>query len=261
MKLDRAGKILVTGAAGRMGRAGVRALVAAGWRTRGFDLVTAPGTDDFVTGNLTDVAAIRRAMEGVSALIHLAATPDDDAFMERLLPNNIVGLYNVMEAARAAGVKRVLLASSGQVNWWQQFDGPLPIRSGDVLSPRHWYAVTKVAAEAAGMAFARTEGMSVLALRLGWLPRTGEQVAEITGHPHAQDVYLSPGDIGRFFVSAIQADIPQGFFPVYVTSRPKNRVIFDLDPVKRLVDWEPRDQWPSGSEEDLNRPVAGCPAS
>ena len=256
MKIEPQGCILVTGAAGRMGRAAVRALVAAGWRTRGFDSLSAPGAGNFVVGNLADAEAVNRAMEGTSALIHLAATPDDDDFMERLLPNNIVGLFNVFEAARAFDVKRIVLASSGQVNWWQQFDGPLPIKSNDPLTPRHWYAVTKVAAEAAGMAFARSCGMTVLGLRLGWLPRTKEQVAEIAAQAHTQNLYLSPGDAGRFFVRAIEADLSPGFFPLYVTSRPKGKPIFDLDPARQLLGWEPRDEWPAGSIEDLNDRVS-----
>ena len=61
----------------------------------------------------TDAPAVSRAAEGVDALIHLAATPDDDDFLTKLLPNNILGAYHVLEAARLAGVRRVVLASSG----------------------------------------------------------------------------------------------------------------------------------------------------
>ena len=136
--------ILVTGSAGRIGRAVVAELTRRGHAVRGFDRAPTPGLADFIIGDLNDRAVLDRAMHGVRCLIHLAATPDDDDFFTQLLPNNIAGLYHVMESARAAGVARIVLASSGQVNWWQQRTGPFPIRPEDPTSPRSWYAATKM---------------------------------------------------------------------------------------------------------------------
>ena len=153
--------VLVTGSAGRIGRAVVRELMARGHAVRGFDRVPTPGLADAVVGDVTDGAAVRRAVQGVPALVHLAATPDDDDFLTQLLPNNIVGVYHVLEAAREAGVRRVVLASSGQVVWWQRFSGPLPIGADVPPTPRGWYACTKVFQEAAGRVFAEAHGLSV----------------------------------------------------------------------------------------------------
>src|SRR5579863_1872158 len=100
--------VLVTGSAGRIGRAVVRELKARGHAVRGFDRVPTPGLADALVGNITDGAAVRRA----------AATPAADDFLTQLLPKSVVGAYHVMEAAREAGVRRVILASSGQVGWW-----------------------------------------------------------------------------------------------------------------------------------------------
>jgi len=252
MLVDRKASVLVTGSAGRVGRAAVAALVKAGWHVRGFDLSPTPGTKDFIEGNLADFEALRRAVKGASTLIHLGATPDDDDFMTRLLPGNLVGLHHALEAAREAGVQRVMLASTGQVNWWQQIEGPLPIRPDDPPTPKLWYAVTKVAAEAAGKAFAKSFGMTVLAVRLGWCPRTREQMAEIAAGARFQDIYLSPSDAGRFFVRAVEADLPPGFFTLFVSSRPVRKAVFDSGPTETLLGWEPQDQWPAGAEHGLN---------
>jgi len=249
--IDRSAPVLVTGSAGRIGRAAVAALSAAGWRVRGFDRAPTPGAAESITGDLTDAEALRRAARGVQAMIHLGASPDDDDFLTRLLPNNLVGLHHALEAAREAGVKRLLLASTGQVNWWQQIDGPLPIHPDDPFTPRHWYAVTKVAAEAAGKAFAKSGTMTVLAVRLGWCPRTRDQVAEIAASERGKSTYLSPGDAGRFFARALEADLPTVFFALFVASRPLGKVIFDLAPTKALLGWAPEDQWPVGVEEGL----------
>jgi len=254
MLTDRKLRVLITGSAGRVGRAAVAALGKAGWNVRGFDRVPTPGTGDFVVGDLTDAEALRRAGQGSGALIHLGATPDDDDFLTRLLPNNLVGLHHVLEMAREAGVQRVMLASSGQVNWWRQLEGPWPVHPDDPVTPRHWYAVTKVAAEAAGRVYAKSFGMTVLALRLGWCPRTREQVAEIAASERGQQTYLSPGDAGRFFVRALEADLPPGFFTLFVASRPLRRVILDLAPTEALLGWKPQDQWPAGAEEGMGDP-------
>ncbi len=243
--------VLVTGSAGRIGRAVVRELKARGRAVRGFDLVPTPGADESVVGDLTDEAAVCRAAEGCAALVHLAATPDDDDFPTRLLPNNVLGAYHVLEAARRAAVKRLVLASSGQVVWWQRQTGPWPIGDDVQPTPRHWYAATKVFLEAAGRAYAESHGHSVIAVRLGWCPRSPEQVEEIARTDWAQDVYLSPADAGRFFACAVEAPVDLRFAVVYASSRPAKRSLYDLGLAKELFGYEPRDTWPQGTEEVL----------
>src|SRR5262245_55763744 len=110
--MNASARVLVTGSAGRIGRAVVAELKARGRPVRGFDLVPTPGLDDCVVGDITDGVAVRRAVEGAGTVIHLAATPDDDDFLARLVPNNVVGVYQVLEAARLAGLRRLVLASS-----------------------------------------------------------------------------------------------------------------------------------------------------
>jgi uronate dehydrogenase len=245
--------VLVTGSAGRIGQAVVRELKARGRAVRGFDLVPTPGADDSVVGDLTDATAVRRAVAGAEALVHLAATPDDDDFLTKLLPNNIVGVYHVFEAARLAGVRRVVLASSGQVVWWQRFTGPLPIGPDVPPTPRGWYAATKLFQEAAGRAFADGQGLSVIAARLGWVPRTRAHAEELARTDWGQDVYLSPGDAGRFFACAVAAPPGLRFAVVYACSRPVRTEVYDLRPAKELLGYEPQDTWPEGVEELLGR--------
>jgi len=215
---------------------------------RGFDRVATPGLADMTLGDLTDPAVLDRAMNGVHTLIHLAATPDDDDFLTQLLPNNLLGVYHVFEAARKAGVKRLVLASSGQVVWHQRRTGPWPITADVQPTPRYWYAAAKVFLEAAGRAFVDTHGMSVIAVRLGWCPRTKEQVEEIAASDWAQDVYLSPNDAGRFFACAVEAPADLQHAVVYATSKPVKKQLVDLDTAKRLLGYEPREQWPQGIE-------------
>lgn len=243
--------ILVTGSAGRIGQAVVRELNARRQRVRGFDIVPTPGVEESLVGDIASPGAVREAMRDVDILIHLAATPDDDDFFTRLLPNNLVGTFNVIESARAEKVRRVVLASTGQVVWWQRMRGEVPITADVPPTPRGWYAATKCFLEAAGRSLAEADGRSVIAVRLGWCPRTPEQAREIAAIPWARDVYLSPADAGRFFACAATAAADLRFAVVYASSRPLREPTYDLEPARRLLGFEPRDTWPEGAEEML----------
>lgn len=241
--------VLVTGSAGRIGRAVVAELQARGKPVRGFDRLPSPNLANAIVGDLTDTAAVRRAVEGVDTVIHLAATPDDDDFLTQLAPNNILGVYHVLESSRLAGVRRVILASSGQVVWWQRERGPWPIRSDDPPTPRGWYAAAKVFLEAAGRMCAESHGMSAIVVRLGWCPRSREHIEELEALDWAKDVYLSPGDAGRFFACAVEAPADLRFALVYATSKPLRTAMYDLSSAKDLLGFEPRERWPEGTEE------------
>ena len=242
--------VLVTGAGGRLGRAACRELLRQGHHVRVFDRIAAP-LGDAILGDVADQDLVRRSLTGADCLVHLAATPDDDDFASRLLPDNILGLHAVVEAARQVGTPRVVLASSGQVNWTQQLGGPWPITPASAISPRGWYAVTKVALEAAGSTLARDGRAAVVVVRLGWCPRTIAHMEELAASSHGRQVYLSPGDAGRFFVAAATHDVPAGYHLVFATSLPDGPAIFDLEPARRLVDWTPRDRWPEAATDDL----------
>ena len=141
--------VLVTGAAGRIGQAACEGLVARGHRVRAFDVRETPNMEDAAVGNITNAAEVHDAMQGVDAVVHLAATADETAdFMSRLLPNNIIGLYNALEGARRSNVRRVILASTGQVVIGHE--GPWPITPDMPFTPRNWYASAKVLTEVAG---------------------------------------------------------------------------------------------------------------
>ena len=248
--------ILVTGSAGRLGRAAVKGLTAAGFPVVGFDLHPTPGlpADRSFVGTLADADLIRQATAGARCVIHLAATPDDarfprgpapddgDNFLTELVPNNIVGSYHVMEAVRKEGIPRVILASTGQVIDHYVRTGRVPVTTTQLPEPRYLYACTKVFLEALGQVYARQHGMQVLAVRLGWCPRPGQE-EEFRLSEVGPDVYLSPADAGRFFVAAVTAKELPSYAVVYATSKPARSPLHDLSETTRLVGYEPQDMW------------------
>jgi nucleoside-diphosphate-sugar epimerase len=240
--------VLVTGSSGRIGRAAVAELQQRDHTVRGFDRTPTPGLADCIVGDVTDRAALDRATEGIATLIHLAATPDDADFLTELLPNNLAGLYHVMESARLAGVRRILLASSGQVNWWQQMRGDFPVRASDPVTPKAWYAASKMFMESIGSSFVEMYGISVIVARLGWCPRTRAQVDEIAASEWARDIYLSPGDAGRFCACAVEAPESVRHAIVYGASRPLHQERLDLSSAETLLGYVPEESWPQGTE-------------
>ena len=243
--------ILVTGSSGKLGTAVVSALLERGLSVRGFDRRPSELLPETLTGDIGDRAALDRAMNGVTSLIHLAATPDDDDFIESLLPNNIASLYHVMEAARCAGVRRIVLASSSQVNWWQRLSGPFPIAEAQPPTPKAWYAATKMFMESIGYSYSEMHGISVIVARIGWCPRPGQE-PEIHAEEWAQDVYLSPRDAGRFFACCISAPENLRHLVVNVTSIPKRLSRIDLTVARDVLNYTPQETYPQGMESSTH---------
>ena len=239
-------KVLVTGAAGFIGAAVCAELKARGHWVRGADLKHTPGTDESLRGNLSSFNVAWRAVDGMEAVVHLAATPWDADFIRKLAPNNIVAVYNVLESSRQEGVKRVVLASSIQTVLGHK--GPWPATPAMLPAPRNLYGVTKLFAEHAGEVYAHQHGLSVIAVRVGWCPRTADDARSVGRSGFGRDIYLSPRDAGRFFACAVEARCPVLFAALYATSKPVRKMRYDLRPARKLIGYEPLDTYPAGTE-------------
>jgi len=113
------GTILITGVSGFVGAAVAKAFAAEGWRVRGLARASSPATNlegfpgTIVRGDMMDPEAMARALEGCDALAHVAAdyrlwAPDP----EEIVRHNLEGTRVVMEAALAAGCRRIVYTSS-----------------------------------------------------------------------------------------------------------------------------------------------------
>jgi nucleoside-diphosphate-sugar epimerase len=110
------------------------------------------------------LAAIRSHFTGQDTVVHLAADPRHTAPWASLLPNNIIGTYNVLQAAQEAGCRRVILASSLHAVLGY---GPEVVVRGDMPPrPADLYGASKAWAEALGHVYAQ-RGLSVLCVRIG----------------------------------------------------------------------------------------------
>jgi uronate dehydrogenase len=233
-------KVLVTGSAGTVGRPLCEELGRRGHVVRALDVAPIPEVADAMIADVADAAAVHAAMRGVDAVVHLAAQPHERPFPELVGPN-VIGLYNVMDAVREHAVKRVVLASSMMVVWGGGAFGR-PAGVGE-RRPNNHYALTKVWAEQMGELYARRFGMSILAVRLGWMVRTPDEARHMI-QLGIFDCYVSRGDGARALAAAVEAE-GISFEIVYAASRGGERV-FDMEPARRLLGFEPQQRWPEG---------------
>lgn len=240
----------VTGGAGRLGRGATIALTNAGFRVRSIDRVANPRAAENAVGDVREAAFIRTATAGLAGLVHLAATPDDDDFHAKLLPNNLAALYELLEACQANRVPRLFIASTGQVNWFHARNGPWPVKVGDPLTPKSWYAATKAFAESAGYSYHAATGADVVVGRLGWCPRDEGQVRELQETQRDRDLYLSARDFGAFLKGMFEAPAGFGYVICYVTSQPTVQARFDQTDIEKRFNYKPRDRWPEGLWEE-----------
>jgi UDP-glucose 4-epimerase len=164
-------RVLVTGGAGFIGSHVVDRLLAAGMTPRIFDVRPSayhePGDVDAVLGDLLDPEALRAAMRGCDAVLHLAAAADVDDVARRPADAEAVnarGTLNVLEAARRAGVARVVYASTIWV--YGSATGTVD-EDHAVQLPDHLYTATKLAGEMYCRSYAALYGLDCTILRFG----------------------------------------------------------------------------------------------
>lgn len=243
-------QVLVTGSAGTIGKVAVRALSARGHRVRGFDRVANPELKDQVVASLTDAAAVRQAVAGCQVVIHMAATPDQADFVSDLVPNNLVGPYHVLEAAREAGVERVILASTIRVGYMHDWTKQV-VHVRDGMAPHDLYSFTKAAGEVMGEMYARVHGMTVLCARLGWVVRSPDEVKSLTQNLWHTGILLTQDDVGRYLTACTENELTfatkHRFSAMFVTSRPMEQAAVDLSEARAVTGYEPQDVWPKGT--------------
>jgi UDP-glucose 4-epimerase len=164
---------LITGGAGFIGSHLADLLTAAGGRVTVFDNLSSGHranlrslTDvQFIEGDILDQIALESAVRGIDAVFHLAAAISvaesiDDP--RACLRTNVDGTFHVLEAARKAGIRRVVLASScavyGDVT-------PPPVGESSALSPQSPYAASKAMNEALAEAYFHSYGLEAVCLR------------------------------------------------------------------------------------------------
>jgi uronate dehydrogenase len=190
-------RVVMTGAAGWIGTT-ITPMLAGRWDLRLTDV--RPGTGSVL--DVTDGTACREAFTGADAVVHLAAIPDPNASWEALHPANVIGAYQVAEAAMRCGVRRLVLASS--LHAVSGYPDGVQRRTGDAPRPANLYGATKAWAEALGAWVAVSSATSVVALRIGYFAEVRPLEGEVT--PQERSAWLSPRDCAELIRAAVEAE-------------------------------------------------------
>jgi len=253
---DQRTTVLLTGASGGIGQLLEERL------GREYDLVTHGRTpadehqeETMHTADLDEYAEIRELMDGVDVVVHLAGAASPESGWDAVLAANIVGMRNTLEAAREAGVRRFVFASSNHAMGMYDRHGEWPVYPHHLPRPDSLYGVSKVFGEALGRYYHDEYGMEFIALRIGWYAddplSTDEDVLRA--------MWLSPEDTVQVVRRAIEAEVTFGLY--YAVSDNPNRR-WDLTNTMLELGYRPQDDWTQlpGRDEDVVEGGRAAPA-
>jgi nucleoside-diphosphate-sugar epimerase len=256
-------KVLVTGAGGVIGKV-VREHLA-----DRYDLTLLSRRPLEVPGVVADVAdleAIAPAFVGMDAVVHLAASSSVQSSWEDVLQKNLIGTYNVYEAARRAGVDLVVFASSNHAVGMYEVEAAPALYALDdsrridhhaEIRPDSLYGVSKAYGEALGRYYVENHGLRVHCLRIGtcradddprspaiatassWLPLTPEQA-----YSRLRATWLSHRDCAQLIARCLDADHIR--FGIYYGISNNPRQFWDLDHAREEIGFQPEDAAPLG---------------
>ena len=244
-------KVLVTGMSGMIGTQ-VKNRLGHLYNFSALNRSDVPGVPT-TRADLSNLNAILPAFEGVDAVLHLACHIGTDDEMDAMLGANIAGTYNVYEAARLAGVKRVVLGSAaGVVTFYQKeepfgaiFEGrydeaPFPpptISRNWPVRPFNMYGCTKVWGEAVARYYADAHGIPSVVLRIGRVP---EDDRPQPGKDRDFVTWCSHRDIAQAIQRGIDAPVKESFVVIDAVSRNKWG-IWDYEYAKEAIGYVPQD--------------------
>ncbi|MFF5359091.1 NAD-dependent epimerase/dehydratase family protein [Streptomyces scabiei] len=224
--------VLLTGAAGGLGTLMRDLLPGHGYELRLLDLLPVDGAPDAITADLADRKALREAVRGVDAIIHLAGISLEASF-EKILAANIEGTYNLYEAARAEGVPRIVFASSNHaVGFTPRPLGQDPLIPVDTPHrPDTFYGLSKSFGEDLAQLYWDKYGLETVSVRIGSCFPEPTSVRMLS-------LWMSPADGARLFHAALTAE-HVGHTVVYGSSA-NTRLWWDLS-TARALGYDPQD--------------------
>ncbi len=244
-------KVLITGGAGLIGSILIERL-SDRYDITSFDLKEADGARS-VVGDLSELDVVESAVAGHDAVVHLAADRSAEAEWESALKNNFISTYNVFEASKRAGVKRVVFASSQHATggfyldepWKHIVDGEFgKLTHGDYplldetcqIRPDGYYGTSKAYGEALGSYYNDYHGLSSIHLRIGWVVSRDDP----TFSPFALSLWLSHRDVAQ--ITRLSLDAPDSHrYGIYYATSDNMWKIWDISRARSELGYRPED--------------------
>lgn len=218
-------KWVITGVHGRVGTLVAREMNGLVGTVVGLDIdgvIRSREEVPVICADILDEPALVSAFEGATGVVHLAGIPDEADVLD-LIHSNIIGTRNVLEAARKAGVRRVVFASTGRVSGF--YAVPELIGVDRPTRPDSFYGWTKASGEILGRLYWDKFGLEVVCVRIG-------SFEETPADRRHRSTWVSSSDLARAFRAAVSAD-EVGFTVFYAVSDNQDRW-WDTTPGERL---------------------------
>lgn len=214
--------------------------------------------------DITDLAAIQPAFEGIDAVVHMAGDPSPSASWESVYRNNVLGTYHIFEAARRAGVDSVIHASTNHTQaMWEVEQGTgiyAPddrrlLHPDDPFRPDSFYGWSKATGESLGRYYSDAFGLRVFCLRIGWvMPGDDPAAADTSGEvipPIPADavgarghaLWLSHRDCAELVRCCLDNDTVR--YGVYYGISNNPGQFYDLTNAREELGYEPQDAAPA----------------
>ncbi|MEO6436827.1 MAG: NAD(P)-dependent oxidoreductase [Tepidisphaeraceae bacterium] len=233
-------KVLVTGAAGNIGsyfarhsskRYDLRLMV----RDADADAEKIKALGEVVVADLSDLERLKEVCRDIDTVLHLAGDPNPSATWESLLEANIAGTYHVFVAAKWAGARRVIYASS--IHAVSGYPADVQVKTSEPVNPGDLYGVSKCFGEALARYMAEKEGVSAICLRIGaFQPPEAAKQAEGVG---MLDAWISQRDLNQLIEKCIDAqNLKFAIFHALSDNRFKR---LDISDARALVGYRPQD--------------------
>ncbi len=274
--------IVVTGAAGRLGKQVAQLLLDRGYEVLATDKAPAEGlSTDFVVADLVEPEAVEKLLEKAESVVHLGAIPgplSDDSRV--IFENNVQSTFNVMKAAAEKGLRRVVFSSSAFGMGWAH-DGAafvplyLPLDEEHPMMPFEPYGLSKQVGEVIGQMIARNSSTSVVSLRFTNVVYPEKQAEFPWPAPTPEKpltlvmwAYADPRDVVEAHLLALEADL-QGH-EAFLIAQPSTRLpgptidliksnfgdrveirgpledrasVISTEKAQRMLGWKPRYDW------------------
>lgn len=233
-------RVLVTGAAGNIGsyfathssaKYDLRLMV----QERNDESKAIEPFGELVEADLSNLDRMKEVCAGIDTVLHLAADASPSATWDSLLNANIIGTYNIMLAAKAAGCRRLIYASS--IHAVSGYAPDVQVKTSEPVNPGDLYGVTKCFGEALGRYMAEQEGLSVIALRIGsFQPLEAAQSEEGIG---MLDSFVSQRDLNQLIERCIDAENLR--FAIFHGVSDNRFKKLDISDARELVGYAPQD--------------------
>jgi nucleoside-diphosphate-sugar epimerase len=235
-------RVLVTGAAGRIGsyfaensqgKYDLRLMIQGSEDAENIEKIKPLG--EVVTASLDQLDRLKELCQGVDTIVHMAGDPSPSATWQDLLDANIIGTYNIFVAAKAAGCRRVIHASS--IHAVSGYPADVQVKTSEPVNPGDLYGVSKCFGEALGRYMAEKEGVSVITLRIGAFQPI--DAAEKESSLSMLDAFVSHRDLNQLINKCI--DVENVTFAILHGLSDNRFKRLDISDARELVGYEPQD--------------------